>query len=241
MLHLLSIPNPFGGQVWHIAHTTSTMDETAQLCEAHPGQDLSGSLVLTDYQSRGRGRFAERSWQAAVGESLLFTILVKPVTSFPLSLSLALGICHFLEANGLSAQVKWPNDVLLEGHKVCGILVSGTQRLMHCGIGLNLRTPDFQPLPGKRQATSLAAHGISLEPGMALEQLLPFLHTAVAESPHQQHAALEQRLWQRDQWTEMVSGGSDGSLIQGWVRGLAPDGALLLENDQGIQKMYSGE
>lgn len=241
MRELLSIDNPFGGQVWHVGETSSTMDETANLMAENPGADFHGSMVVADYQSQGRGRFANRIWKGRAGDSLMFTIMLKPVPGVPLSLTLALGICYFLENRGLAPTVKWPNDILVGEQKICGILVTGTTRLMHCGVGLNLGSPNFQADTGKRSATSLADQGMHLAPIPALAELLPCLYMVLSQTTDQQHSELQKRLWKLNQSVEILSGGPSGTPVSGLVRGLAADGALVLEGQAGIQHIYSGE
>lgn len=91
-----------------------------------------GSIVLAEHQSAGRGRL-DRSWQAPAGTGLLVSFVLEPN---PL-LSLAAGVAA-AEACGPEVRLKWPNDLLLGGRKVGGILVEVTQGRAVCGVGVNL-------------------------------------------------------------------------------------------------------
>jgi BirA family biotin operon repressor/biotin-[acetyl-CoA-carboxylase] ligase len=91
-----------------------------------------GSVVLADFQSAGRGRLAHR-WEAPAGTALLVSFVLAPN---PL-LSLAVGVAA-AEACGPPVRLKWPNDLLLDGRKVGGILVEATPAKAICGIGINL-------------------------------------------------------------------------------------------------------
>jgi BirA family biotin operon repressor/biotin-[acetyl-CoA-carboxylase] ligase len=91
-----------------------------------------GAIVLADHQSAGRGRQDHR-WDAPDGAALLVSFVLAPN---PL-LSLAAGVAA-AEACGPHVLLKWPNDLLLDGKKVGGILVEATSARAICGIGINL-------------------------------------------------------------------------------------------------------
>lgn len=91
-----------------------------------------GSIVVADHQTAGRGRL-ERRWESPQGTALLvsFVLLPRPL------LSLAAGVAA-AEACGPDVRLKWPNDLLLHGRKLGGILVETTPDRAICGIGINL-------------------------------------------------------------------------------------------------------
>lgn len=91
-----------------------------------------GSIVIADHQTAGRGRLDHR-WEAPPRTALLASFVLAPN---PL-LSLAAGVAA-AEACGQGVRLKWPNDLLLEGRKVGGILVEATPIKAICGIGINL-------------------------------------------------------------------------------------------------------
>lgn len=91
-----------------------------------------GSMVVADHQTAGRGR-SSHSWEAPAGTALLVSFVLAPN---PL-LSLAAGVAA-AEACGRGVRLKWPNDLLLEGRKVGGILVEASPARAVCGIGINL-------------------------------------------------------------------------------------------------------
>jgi BirA family transcriptional regulator, biotin operon repressor / biotin---[acetyl-CoA-carboxylase] ligase len=91
-----------------------------------------GSIVIADHQSTGRGRLDHR-WEAPRGTALLVSFVLAP---HPL-LSLAAGVAA-AEAAGKGVRLKWPNDLMLGGRKVGGILVEATPAKAICGIGINL-------------------------------------------------------------------------------------------------------
>jgi BirA family biotin operon repressor/biotin-[acetyl-CoA-carboxylase] ligase len=91
-----------------------------------------GSVVVADHQTAGRGRLEHR-WEAPPGSALLASFALEP---HPL-LSLAAGVAA-AEACGQGVRLKWPNDLMLGGRKVGGILVEATPTKAICGIGVNL-------------------------------------------------------------------------------------------------------
>jgi BirA family biotin operon repressor/biotin-[acetyl-CoA-carboxylase] ligase len=91
-----------------------------------------GSVVVADHQTAGRGR-SSHSWVAPRGAALLVSFVLPPN---PL-LSLAAGVAA-AEACGRGVRLKWPNDLLLDGRKVGGILVEASPARAICGIGINL-------------------------------------------------------------------------------------------------------
>ena len=91
-----------------------------------------GSIVIAEHQTAGRGRF-DRRWESPAGTALLVSFVMAPN---PL-LSLAAGVAA-AEACGGAVRLKWPNDLLLEGAKLGGILVEAMPAKAICGIGVNL-------------------------------------------------------------------------------------------------------
>jgi BirA family transcriptional regulator, biotin operon repressor / biotin---[acetyl-CoA-carboxylase] ligase len=108
----------------HLESVTSTQDVARDL--------PIGSVVIADHQTAGRGRLEHR-WEAPPGTALLASFVLAPN---PL-LSLAAGVAA-AEACGRDVRLKWPNDLLLAGRKLGGILVEATPSKAICGIGINL-------------------------------------------------------------------------------------------------------
>ena len=112
------------GQVIHLRSVTSTQDVARDM--------PIGSIVVADHQSAGRGRMGRR-WEAPPGTALLVSFVLP---QSPL-LSLAAGVAA-AQASGPEVRLKWPNDLLLDGRKLGGILVEATAGMAICGIGINL-------------------------------------------------------------------------------------------------------
>lgn len=155
-----------GRQAIILRQTSSTNDVCWQAAEA--GAD--GLVVLADEQSAGRGRRGQR-WVAKAGQSILLSILLHPVTesSAPLdAMTLLLGLAcaeAVEEVLGQAVGIKWPNDLLLGGRKLGGIVVEvrpaagaggGCDLVLGLGINMNQRGEDF-PAELREHATSIYA------------------------------------------------------------------------------------
>lgn len=130
---------------WRAA-TESTNDDAATLL-GEPA--AAGRILAVDYQTRGRGRHA-RAWLAPAGSSLLCTAVLPeaiPATAlWAVSFWCALALADAVErAAGVRLALQWPNDLLLDARKCCGILsqsrVQGRLAFVACGVGLNVLRP----------------------------------------------------------------------------------------------------
>ena len=218
----------------------STNDEAARLADAGAAE---GTVVWARAQTGGRGRRGRR-WASPVGNLYSSTIL-RPDCAAPRAAELgfvaALAVADIVPA-GRTIRVKWPNDVLVDGGKVAGILlesaIAQTGRVEHvvAGIGINV---GFAPeLPEMRYPG--AALGGSVE--IALEKFTLALATRLAE-------------WRRDGFETVRSAwlakaGPIGAevdvklgeeLVSGRFAGLDREGALLLDTAAGPRKIVSGE
>jgi len=113
-----------GARIIDLESVTSTQDVARNL--------PIGSIVIAEHQTAGRGR-QEHRWEAPPGTALLVSFVLAPN---PL-LSLAVGVAA-AEACDQGVRLKWPNDLLLGGRKVGGILVEASPAKAVCGIGINL-------------------------------------------------------------------------------------------------------
>jgi BirA family biotin operon repressor/biotin-[acetyl-CoA-carboxylase] ligase len=199
-----------------------------------------GSVFVTDEQTAGRGRRGN-TWLATPGESLLFSVLVRPELELAQTSALTLAIGLALRdaiAPLLSdaAQIKWPNDLYVVGKKLAGVLVESQlqgERLQAVvvGVGLNVASRDFPPEIAPR-ATSLALLGAR---GVEREPLLQALLNAIA-------ARLD--AYQRTGVAGILDELNAADALRGKRvrvdaqvgvgRGLDEQGRLLLEDDTGV-------
>jgi BirA family biotin operon repressor/biotin-[acetyl-CoA-carboxylase] ligase len=125
---------------------------------------VEGTLVVADHQRRGRGRGGS-SWSTPAGTAIALSLVLRPSVNHPLRwMGLgAVAVVEGLREEGLSAWIKWPNDVLLEGRKVAGVLAEAAWQgdlLSHLvlGIGVNVRSGSVPQQDPAYLATCVDAH-----------------------------------------------------------------------------------
>ena len=209
----------------------------------------SGTVIIAEQQTAGRGRRC-RQWFASPGDSLTFSLLWRfaPGTS-PAGLSLAIGVAvaRAITRMGVSKlALKWPNDILLHGRKLGGILVEllpGAPHAAVIGIGLNLRQPAGMPEDVRAASATLGADGETMDPDAWYAALLIELLATLESFAAGGFAALQ------PEWTAhhafqdtAVSLFSDFTEPRTCIcRGVDADGALLLEVDGRVERILSGE
>jgi BirA family biotin operon repressor/biotin-[acetyl-CoA-carboxylase] ligase len=210
------------------------VDSTNERAKALAGAGAPhGTLVTASEQTAGRGRQG-RAWVAAPGAAVLMSVVLRdPRESLPLAAAVAVA-----EAVPADVLIKWPNDVLLDGRKLAGILVEGRpqQGWAVLGIGLNVSTPAADFPPDLRDiATSLAA-ALPHPPGTeaVLDALLGRLEVRLA-SPLDE--VLEE--WRRRDallGSEVRWNGGEGT-----AAGIDEDGSLLVDTGSGRVALAAGE
>jgi BirA family biotin operon repressor/biotin-[acetyl-CoA-carboxylase] ligase len=212
----------------HLRETDSTNLRARDLAAAGAAH---GTLVTAGAQTAGRGRQG-RTWTAPAGRALLFSLVLRDP---PRMLPLAAGVAVASVA-GDEAQVKWPNDVLVRGLKVAGILVEGRPQAGWAvlGIGMNvaLREDDF-PAELRGRAGTLGLEPADLEP--TLDSLLRALEQSLVASPSEVLEAVRARDALRGQPVRWAGGTGTGAGIDG-------DGRLVVVSDAGERlALDSGE
>ncbi len=150
----------------------------------------TGTVLVAETQSGGRGRLG-KSWSSPPGSGLYCTVLLRPAIPLPqlsrLTMAAGLAAARAIdEVSGLVSTIKWPNDVLIQGRKVAGILAEcdlahGEGPLVALGIGINLGTEVGQfPQEIQARATSLwLASGKVIGKGVMLTTLLLWIERLV--------------------------------------------------------------
>jgi BirA family biotin operon repressor/biotin-[acetyl-CoA-carboxylase] ligase len=214
------------GRPWlHLRSTTSTNDRARQLAAAGAPH---GTLVTADIQTAGRGRQG-RTWSAPAGSAVLASFVLRELDALlPLRAGLAVA-----EVAGPDARVKWPNDVLLDGRKVAGILAEARpqERWTVLGLGINaaLRLEDLPAELRDTAGTLGRARGVVLgEVIEALEGWLAAPADAVIDALRARDALLDREV----AW----SGG------EGIATGIDERGALLVRRTDGsLTALDAGE
>ena len=212
-----------------------------------------GTVFRADRQSAGKGRRG-RSWYSQSMGNLYFTILLRPKLTpekaSMLTLVMAYAVaCAIREYTGLEAWIKWPNDIVVQGKKVCGILsemkLNGTA-VDYCvvGVGVNVGQKHFaEEIQDK--ATSLVAESGQLVECQALLQKILYLFAQEyecflqAENLAHMQDAYNALLINLDKQVRVLD---PKDAYEGIARGITRTGELLVEVPGGLcKKVYAGE
>jgi BirA family biotin operon repressor/biotin-[acetyl-CoA-carboxylase] ligase len=223
----MSATAPFGTPRLHLRRTDSTNTRARELAAAGAPH---GMLVTTAEQSAGRGRQG-RSWMAPPGQSLLASVVVRDP---PLLMSLRAGVAT-AEAVGAGAQLKWPNDVHVDGRKVAGILVEGRPQEGWgvIGVGVNVAVaPEAFPAELADRAGTLGLGAEAIEPLLA--RLLVTLERWLAAPAPEMLEAVRARDALLGQTVTWAGGAARGA-------GIDEHGRLLVDTPDGRQALNAGE
>jgi len=231
-----------------------TLDSTNTrlMQRAGPGS-CSGLALAAEVQTAGRGRRG-RVWHSGLGHTLTFSLLWQFVQGARelggLSLAVGVGLVRALRAAGAhAAQLKWPNDVVLPAGKLAGILIEMQGDVLGpstavIGVGVNVREDERVLAAVDQPVTDLeSAAGKAIDRNILLAGLLRELSSVIEVFAQQGFCAL------RAEWQELHAQQDrpvqlllpDGKNISGIARGVAEDGALLLETATGVSRYHSGE
>ncbi|MBQ6437350.1 MAG: biotin--[Bacteroidales bacterium] len=232
------------------------VDSTNTQLAAARGELPDGTVFAALWQSAGKGQRGNR-WESRSGENLTFSILWKPASlaaaaQFSLSEAAALGVSDYLAGEGLDSFIKWPNDIIAGGKKICGMLLEhslAADKLADSvvGIGLNVNQRSFGEAPNATSMVLLT--GLERDIKKELPRLLAALDRRFAQVGSEAgRAALRNdylaRLFQKDEWHEYLDRRSadpllpttrpvEGERFEGRITGLTPSGLLVVERRNG--------
>jgi BirA family biotin operon repressor/biotin-[acetyl-CoA-carboxylase] ligase len=214
-----------------------------------------GSVFVTEYQSAGRGRHG-RTWTAKKGQNLMFSVVLRPsleadrlgLVTVAASVAVAEAVEDFVAPQ--RATLKWPNDVLLEGRKTCGMLLESSlsggreAEAVVLGVGLNVNQTDFPDALADTATSLRLAAGRAVPRAPLFARLLRRLEVryeaveagdvdAVREAFHDRLATLGEPTSLRVSEREAP--------IRGVVRGITDTGALRLDTPDGPRVVHAGD
>jgi len=228
-----------GCEIVYFKETDSTNRQARMLAkEGAP----HGTLVIADTQSAGRGRRG-RGWISPAGEGIFMSLIVRPQVhpSQVAKMSLTLALCvarAIARTAGLDARIKWPNDIVIGGRKVCGLLLEmdATAKKVEsivAGVGINVHQTVFDEeiahtassldlLAGKRVSRSEIVRAFLEE----FEQAMALADGAMMDAYRERSATIGQRV-------QVI--GLD-STYTGRAKGITQSGSLLVEDEAGDLK-----
>jgi len=232
-----------GRQVVVYDRTSSTSDIAAEYAR---NSDNDGLAVFAEEQTAGRGRTGA-TWHSRHGESLLFSVLLIDcqLPNELLSLTCAVAVAGALgQVGGHTARIKWPNDIILAGRKIGGILVEsrpcGDVRAHVIGIGINChQRAEAFPLEIRNSATSLDLVSQTRCDRVTLARRV------LASLDHWLTAAARDKQRIIDTWSQLstqlgqrVTLSCDGRQSTGNCIGVDPEQGLILQLDRGGVRMF---
>jgi BirA family biotin operon repressor/biotin-[acetyl-CoA-carboxylase] ligase len=238
----------------HLHHFYKIGSTNAAAMAAAADDAPEGSVLLAEEQTAGRGR-GSHVWESARSAGIYCSVVLRPKLppADVLVLSLAAGLAvrdAIINIDPrLRIDLKWPNDVLIEGKKLCGILTEMNAeatrvRYVVVGIGINVNHANF-PTDLEGTATSLRlATGNEwsrVEVTAALLKSLDREYRILIEHPEARHSILR-RFAGHSSWVrgKSVRVDENGGRMEGITEGLDPRGFLQLRTDQGVQTILSG-
>jgi BirA family biotin operon repressor/biotin-[acetyl-CoA-carboxylase] ligase len=233
-----------GRKVVLFKSTASTNDIAWEYAGNLSGQGL---CVLAESQHKGRGRRG-RTWHSSPGQSILISILLlnQPTPAESLTLTAAVAATEAIQTFcGLGCRIKWPNDILVGGKKLAGILVE--KRTVHgqhhfvVGIGINCsqRAEFFQQHDLNMPATSLAIETGGPVDRTELVCILLETFEAWLQKSGESHTIIARWQQQSDLLGRHVIIESDNRQYSGFCRGIDPAEGLIVHLDTGAVRMFS--
>ena len=219
-----------------------TLDSTNTYAMGLAPDDASeGVVIITDHQTAGRGRVG-RVWEGFARQQLTFSvILTPPFAANWLMMASALAVHEAItDIAGLAPAIKWPNDVLIGGKKVCGILIETSGEIAVIGIGVNVNGSLAQQLELAARATTLedeAGHPLSREALAAAILLALAEHYETMRSQGDAGREAVRAAWRERLITlgTQVRIDQGQTQVTGWAEDVAEDGALIVRRDDGAR------
>jgi BirA family biotin operon repressor/biotin-[acetyl-CoA-carboxylase] ligase len=230
----------------HLSETESTNRflQTVSETEELP----SGSVVLADYQTAGRGQTGN-SWESEAGQNLTFSVLFRPVDApanrpFVISEMASLCVKYTLDRYLPDVSVKWPNDLYCKDRKITGILIENTilrSRVSRSiiGIGINVNQTKFgadMPNPVSMAQVTGAVH----DRMAVLEDFRQIFAAQSGRLNHKHYDAIHDdylnAVYHRDGYYRYAEG---KEVFEAKIYDIEPDGHLILERANGLRSRYA--
>ncbi|RPI75486.1 MAG: biotin--[acetyl-CoA-carboxylase] ligase [Ignavibacteriales bacterium] len=231
-------------------YSEEVISTNSQLLDKASG-NIHGTTLLAERQVKGHGR-KERQWYSSKGLNLTFSILLTNKKYFGKQINLinfasALAVAVSIESlYQLKTELKWPNDVLINGKKVSGVLIESASKgekleRVVIGIGLNVNQTNFQGSFNVPPTSLKNESGQSIEREMLLAEFLNVFEEII------EHVVTNPK-WILKEWKERcrmlgekISITEEDKIKYGIFDDIDDDGFLILKTDQGTEKIYYGD
>lgn len=237
----------FGKKVFYYDEVGSTNNSAKLLAEQ--GAD-HGSLVISDVQTAGKGRRG-RSWSSPSGCGIWMTLILrpdfKPSCAPMLTVLAAMAVYDALTGEGVSCKIKWPNDLIINGKKICGILTEMSSELdfinyVVVGMGINVHNNSF-PENIQTVATSLALEGFTVRRSNVIQKIMEAFELYYNRFVKEKSLAFIKEEYNR----RLIHLNKEVYIIdpsetrRGISRGIDSQGSLIVEIDGKEKHVMSGE
>ena len=233
-------------QILWLKETDSTNNHLRRLLDKE--QLPEGSLVVTDFQTAGKGQVGN-SWESEAGENLMFSILLYPDfipanRQFLISQIASLSVKETLDAYTDFIQVKWPNDIYWKDRKICGMLIENdlSGQLLYCsiiGIGLNLNQSLFRSnAPNPISLTQITGKKYDREEVLNrfLRIFFQYYCLLLQEKEEEVRTAYMQALYHGEGYHRYRDGQGQ---FEARIQVIEPTGHLILQLRDGEQRRYA--
>ena len=238
------------GQVLHAYEELgSTSDRARELAEEGAGH---GEVVIAEAQTAGRGRRG-RTWVSPPRRNLYFSVVLRPelppARAPELTLVASVALCDALRQAGVQAEIKWPNDLLVRGRKVAGILLELAAEpdrvqwvVIGVGVNVNARAEDF-PEELRGEATSVLLERGQPAPRALLAAACLTALEAWVDTHAEQGFGPIREAWRQRSCTlgREVTVRSDGRDLAGTAEDIDEQGALLVRTPTGLERVLVGD
>ena len=257
MNHIFSVERPF--DKWELhgfasrkAFLYSELTSTHRFSKENISEFDAGDLLVADSQSSGRGRH-DRKWISPEGKNLYFNILYSLEGFLPkqypqLMQITAISLAQVFRSFGVNASVKWPNDILCEKKKFCGmiseVLVKNGKKILTTGIGIDVNATEEDLAEIDRPVTSLRIIlGKPLNREVLLQAIVQKLEESIAIAKVQGVAPWITEWRKMDQFIGHSARMVEGSeVIEGTILDINEDGSLLFRKTDGTTvSRYTGD
>ena len=235
-----------GQEIIKLESVGSTNDFAEQLIRTE--QPADGTVVVSGFQTEGRGEGGSK-WESQAGKNLTFSLILRPsflnpTDQFYLSKVISLGLCRFLENSLNQVSIKWPNDLLIGGDKIAGILIENTITgssiaTSVIGIGMNINQEVFsRNLPA---ATSLKIHTNSEHDlDQSLNSICQYINKYYSDLKAGMFSEIDEwyklKLYKLNKDSTFVY---QGASFTGRILGVARSGELIVEKSTGEKRNFA--
>ena len=195
--------------------------------------------VVADCQTAGKGRMG-RAFVSDNNQGLWLSILETDILSSELTAWAGVVICKILRKHGLEAQIKWPNDIQVNGKKICGILCEMKNQAVVIGIGINLYQEDFKDLSSI--ATSAKLCNIFIDKEILLSEVLDGLNQMLLDYPSKKEVYLQYFKEKCNTLNQEIAIQIEGNMKKGIAKDIDNNFRLVLAlSDGSVVTKDSGE